>query len=248
MSQIVWVSLNPNTCSIDIYSKDVAGRLERAFWACEKKCLLGEKYNNATVHFNISGIIYQTTPCIMGKNKFVKSPSFRSVKRCEVINDYVVLSCVKKNKEWRIDDKDPSALKIAKYIYSEYVIDEQREIIKEPEPWTYEDLMGDNKKLVVCWESKDKKKEMMYSNRVNRVIEIAYRSEYSKATINTEKRGERRIMFKNKNSGIEYSKCKSEEIEIERKIIPISKIKERCNKSIIILDTNRVNKRAHVYL
>ena len=88
---------------------------------------------------------------------------------------------------------------------------------------------------------------MMYSLSGNRLIEIAYRSEYSCFTINTEKRGERTIMF-NKNSGIEYSKCKSEEIEIERKIIPISKIKERCNKSIRILDTNRVNKRAHVYL
>ena len=86
----------------------------------------------------------------------------------------------------------------------------------------------------------------MYSNRVNRLIEIAYRSEYEEAKVNTEKRGEGIIMF-NKNRGIEYSK-KGVEIEIERKIIPISKIKERCNKSIIILDTNRVNKRAHVYL
>ena len=31
----------------------------------------------------------------------------------------------------------------------------------------------------------------------------------------------------NKNRGIEYSKCKSEEIEIERKIIPISEIKKK---------------------
>ena len=88
----------------------------------------------------------------------------------------------------------------------------------------------------------------MYSNRVNRLIEIAYRREYKKANINTEKRGEGIIMFKNKNRVIEYSKCKGEEIEIERKIIPISKIKERCNNSIRILDTNRANKRVHVYL
>ena len=89
----------------------------------------------------------------------------------------------------------------------------------------------------------------MYSNRVNRLIEIAYRSEYEEAKVNTEKRGEGIIMF-NKNRGIEYSK-KGVEIEIERKIIPISEIKKKlkkCNNSIRMLDTNRVNNREYIYL
>lgn len=247
MSQIVWVSLNPNTCNIEIYSKDVAGRLERAFWACEKKCLLGEKYNNATVHFNISGIIYQITPAIIGKHHFIKSPSYKSVKRCEVKNDYIVLSCVKKNREWRIDDKDPFALKISKYIESGYVIDEKKEVtIKEPQPWTYEDLLSDNKKLVVCWESK----RGMYSNKVNRLIEIGYRSEYEEAKINTEDRGEVKIVFREGKIVLR----EGEEIEIERKIIPISKIKEKLRNRVNviektkILSTKRVNSREYIYL
>ena len=58
---VVWISLHPKTCTIDVYPKDVSLKLEQEYLDCKQYYKLGKNYNNSVVHFYF-GINYELTP------------------------------------------------------------------------------------------------------------------------------------------------------------------------------------------
>ena len=109
-NDIVWLSIDPVKCKIDYYPKDIAIKIENAY--CQRdsnilsNCALGSDFFNATVHFDTSGICYQTTIAIdMGKAGY-KHPGYRSVKRViitpENIDKTVTIYAKFKNNECQL--------------------------------------------------------------------------------------------------------------------------------------------------
>ena len=115
MSEIVWVSLNPDNCKLDLYPIDISEKLESAFWHFKSECNLGREYKNAVVKFHF-GIQYQLAPINTisdsSYNSFENEPlEYRSVQRC-LVKDKRIMVYIKKNgDDWRLTSEQSESIK-----------------------------------------------------------------------------------------------------------------------------------------
>jgi len=104
-NNICWLSLDPRNNKIDYYPLNIALELEKTFLERNplvyNKCVLGEKFYNATIHFEPFQDIFQTT----NTTKDFKMPGYRSVKRYEINSNKIELYTKCINGEWRIITK-----------------------------------------------------------------------------------------------------------------------------------------------
>ena len=109
MTEIVWVSLNPESCNIELYPTYIALKIEESFWTFQRTCELGKNFNNSVVHFNF-GIIYQITPKRknLDNDDLINYEEYKSVQRCVVINKEISIHVKNVGHEWRItlDESD----------------------------------------------------------------------------------------------------------------------------------------------
>lgn len=135
MTEIVWISLNPESCKIEIYSMEAALKIEESYWTCQRNCQLGKNFNNSIVHFYF-GIIYQITPKtkkiktdILQKDDLINHQEYnfeeyKSVQRCVVINKQITIHVKKIGDEWRITPNESDKIKtLHKFIQTKDIIE-----------------------------------------------------------------------------------------------------------------------------
>ena len=125
MTEIFWISLNPETCNIEIYPMEVALKLEDAYWTFQRSCELGKNFNNSVVHFYF-GIIYQITPKRknLENDDLVYYEEHKSVQRCIVRNKKIAINVKKIGDEWRITPNESDKLKtIHQFIQTKDIIE-----------------------------------------------------------------------------------------------------------------------------
>lgn len=112
MTEIVWISLNPKSCNIEIYPMEIALKLEDAYWTFQRSCELGKNFNNSVVHFYF-GIIYQITPKRknLENDDLVDYEEHKSVQRCIVRNKKIAINVKKNEGEWRITLNESDKIK-----------------------------------------------------------------------------------------------------------------------------------------
>lgn len=112
MTEIVWVSLNPESCNIELYLTEIALKIEESFWTFQRTCELGKNYNNSVIHFNF-GIIYQITPKRknLENDDLINYEEYKSVQRCVVRNKKIAINVKKIGDEWRITPNESDKVK-----------------------------------------------------------------------------------------------------------------------------------------
>ena len=112
MTEIVWVSLNPESCNIELYPTDIALKIEESFWTFQRTCKLGKNFNNSVIHFNF-GIIYQITPKWknLDNDDLINYEEYKSVQRCVVINKQISIHVKNVDHEWRITPNESDKVK-----------------------------------------------------------------------------------------------------------------------------------------
>ena len=143
MTEIVWISLNPESCKIEIYPMEAALKIEESYWTFQRNCELGKNFNNSIVHFNF-GIIYQITPITrkiktdnlqnddLINHEENNDQEYKSVERCVVINKQISVNVKKTGEEWRITQNESDKLKtLYKFIETKDIIEVKTKGIKK---------------------------------------------------------------------------------------------------------------------
>ena len=229
-NKVVWGSLDPARRIIDIYPKAIAKKIESSLikWQTSDDggrnsglnghCVLGTDFFNATIHFNVVGNFYQTTPgASLGRYGF-KQPGYRSVFRKILSEDTEYFEIMTKNisQEPRIvydSDLCERTITVSKDKFQNCIIDSDAIDINQEilyRSWKPEDLISDSYDTpVVVWQwcrgipEKQGNIHLLndswwtpYLNDQNIIIENAFKNEESQVNINLSvDNGERTIII-----------------------------------------------------
>jgi len=255
MSQIVWVSLDPVRCKIDIYPNAIATRIEKLYngrypfnTSC---CVLGSDFFNATIHFDPSGNNYQTTPGMYLGRACFKQSGYRSVNRCVVTDGSITIHTKQVDTEWRITNSELES----KRTYTvtpppaDIII---TNILKEDttiKAWAGDDLTSESlDTLVVVWQwclqtrgniSRYSSNDWIpYNNENNILIEQGFQHHYMNIKINLPVVGVRVIHFNNNSLYASQSSLDNTKVRVVRRIVTsINQLKEMFN-NISSIPTN----------
>ena len=244
MSEIVWASVDPVRCKVDIYPKMIALRIEKSYTERDASrlstCVLGSDFFNATLHFHPSGNHYQTTTGISFGRAGFKQPGYRSVKRCPVVNGTITIYSKQVHGEWRITNSElDSEITLTNNPNScDIITTDNLEDPSEIKPWESSDLdTEENNKLVVVWEwclqtTGDVTKYtdsdwVPYNCDTNRIIEEAFSSSLMNVKIELPVIGERNICFNLDNCYAKQESIDKSKIRTVRRVI---KTVNRLNK------------------
>ena len=244
MNNYVWLSLDPVRKKIDFYPKIIAARLEDSYIKNKEShntanCILGKDFFNATVHFHISGLFYQTTPeQSLGRAGF-KSPGYRSVLRYPIFNldENIIVYAKKIRSDWRITNQEfDSEFKFIEKIPIDNIINSNLKYEFISNYWNPEDLLSDDiYKNVVIWEwCKSTSKNILhlsenywtpYLYENNKLIEQSFQNNQA-IIIKINGTEERKIEFTyNSCYGLQKSFNNDKIRNIRRRIITIFELK-----------------------
>ena len=248
MSEIVWASVDPIRCKVDIYPKTIALRIEKSYrerdTSRHSTCVLGSDFFNATLHFHPSGNHYQTTTGMsLGRLGF-KQPGYRSVKRCQVVNGNITIYSRPVYREWRIVNSVlDSEITFNKNLDScDIITTDNLEDPSEINLWVASDLdTEENNKLVVVWEwclqtTGDVTKYtdsdwVPYNCDTNRIIEEAFSSSLMNVKIELPVIGERNISFNLDNCyANQQSIDKTKNRTVRRVVKTVNRLNEQFNQ------------------
>ena len=162
-NRTVWFSVNPVEKNIDYYPFEISNLIENEYQnfmtssdALGYSYFLGEKFFNATIHFNKDGQFYQTTPGITCNSRFgfSKLPGFRTTNRIKLVDGQQKITVYIKKffNEWRIVKTEPEAEFTFNQSIPENVIINSNIISNLENTYTFwngDDLSDDNKYVVV---------------------------------------------------------------------------------------------------
>jgi len=260
---IVYLSLDPVRKEVNFYPKHISEELENKFkeytehgisqgYYDHTQCILGSNFFNATVHFDRSEGMYQTTPGFhMGRAGY-KQAGYRSVRRLKVSEDDLNYSILGKrvNGEWRIIDN----INDSEYIFSgeierQYLINDQIDniLVQVPKVWKseYLELDMDNNDNVIVWQwcrgtvenegnllSLGEEWWIPYFNEENQLIEKCYTEQSGSITIKIpELKKEYIIKIDNGCFGSQENLEFNTRREIKRTIMTVKTLKNKIENS-----------------
>ena len=248
----IWLSVDPVNCKIDYYPKQIARRIETAFQERDthpdSELILGIDFFNSTIHFDISGLCYQTTPGISFGRGGYKQPGFRSVKRINIYpeDEYFDVYSYNFNGEWRITSNylDCNII-LREKIDKNYVIETNILNIENFKEWESEDLnkinVNELNDSVVVWQwcrgVSEKQGNLMllndnwwtpYLSSQNKIIENAFKNKEKNVSITIPfDNSVRRIQLNNDSCfGNQINDVNSNCRLIRRKILTIGELQE----------------------
>lgn len=188
---IVWLSLDPVRGEIDLYPHIIANKIEKAYQSDKERCILGEDFFNATVHFDDN--MYQTTPGQHFGRGAYKQPGYRTVCRMVSESDNILIFGRRVYGEWRMCEESKSERSFLKTIPRDCVLFLDSDDVL-PRIWTAEDLtMKENEQTFIVWQwcsvtnkNFDRITEAdwhPYLNENNKAIETSYKSSKTDADI-----------------------------------------------------------------
>lgn len=250
-SYCLWISVDPVRCKVDVYPKPIAIKIEKAYkernTLNSNKLVLGNDFFNSTIHFDSSGLCYQTTPGIyMGRNGF-KQPGYRSVQRLNInlTDEYFDIYSKQVNGEWRICNYSDSNITFHEKIDKNCLI--ETDILNDIylKEWEPEHLNIENptdlNNFIILWEwcrgipekqgnllHLDDKWWCPYLYEQNKIIENAFKEKNNNINITLPfDNSIRRIQFNNDTCfGNQYDDINNKTRMIRRKIITISQLQE----------------------
>lgn len=262
-NNIVWLSLDPLTKKIDYYPINFSIKLETAYNNFiesnnNNSLFLGKDFYNATIYFDKTNNMYQTTPGICMYRGGGKPPGYRSVKRIKLINNQdIELNIKSVHNEWRICNELEDYRNISRYtivkiketVPSNVVINS----LNKTESYAYwkNDDLNDDLKYIIAWQWCSVNNEefnnaitlpnnywLPYLYEENIMIETAYSNKEDCLELNIDENIKRMIYFnKINNYGKQITKEKDidhEKVRIcRRTIITIKQLKESMNQQKI---------------
>ena len=225
MSKVCWLSIDPVRRKVDFYPRSIALRIEESYNHRDSmslsRCILGNDFFNATIHFHQSGSCYQTTPGMsMGRAGF-KQPGYRSVKRIvkDPSSSQITIYSKQVHGEWRIaSNYDDYEIRFDETIPQDCIVEGSAgltdNVYNRFDPWSGADLTsGAFDASVVVWQwcrgVPERQGNLMalsdewwcpYLQNQNSIIESAFSEHRDNAEIEIQDHGTYTICFNNDNS------------------------------------------------
>lgn len=152
-TRIVWLSLDPVRCRVDLYSPTCARLIEAAYADGEAdKVELGGDCFDATVRFQREDgrvVVFQTTPPFHGFRGDFKPPGYRTVRRMHWDGDGpLTVHARRAHGEWRLcDDEDESERSLT-------VLPEAKDelFLETARTWTQSDVTVQSSTPLIAWQ------------------------------------------------------------------------------------------------